>query len=128
MGLVGGARGDQEEPLDAALRELREETALIPTEPLMLFYEGIRPASAGSGTTAWHVFYGRTTADDADIVVAEGHDIRFLPAEVLTGANLGVSAAYLSHCSLHPPSTGHALGSARRRKEGAVFLHQLRTA
>jgi 8-oxo-dGTP diphosphatase len=93
-GLVGGAQEDQEEPLTAALRELREETGLIPAEPLTLFYSGVRPASRGSGVTEWHVFFGRTAADDTDIVVGEGRDIRFVPADVLSEADLGVSAAY----------------------------------
>src|SRR3954471_12643620 len=93
-GLVGGAREDQEEPLTAALRELREETGLVPIEPLTLFYDGTRPASRGPGSTRWHVFYGKTMADDADIVVGEGRDIRFVPADVLSGLDLGASAAY----------------------------------
>lgn len=59
-----------------------------------MFYSGKRPASRGSGETMWHVFYGRTSATDDDIVVGEGRDIRFVPADVLIRSDLGVSAAF----------------------------------
>lgn len=91
---VGGAVEAGESPADAAVRELEEETALTGQE-LKLWFAGDLPANAGPGTTGWHVYAGPTSATDADIIVGEGLDIRFLPPAVIAELNLVASARTL---------------------------------
>lgn len=93
-GLVGGRQEEGELPLDAALRELREETDLVPERSLTLFFRGARPASSGLGSTMWHVYFSPTTATDADVVLGEGRSIVFVRPDLLPQLDLGVSAAF----------------------------------
>jgi len=110
-GLIGGSRDEGEPPEEAALRELREETGLAPHEGLSLFFAGVRPASLGSGSTSWHVFWCPTTAGDSDIVLGEGRAIRFLSADALRNADLGTSAAFFLPLFLASPGYAACLES-----------------
>jgi 8-oxo-dGTP pyrophosphatase MutT (NUDIX family) len=111
-GLVGGVREADELPEEAALRELREETGLVPDNPLRLFFSGVRPASLGPGFTEWHVFWSTTSADDADIVVGEGRAIRFVRPDRLLSASLGASAAFFLPLFLRSPEYATSVRSS----------------
>jgi len=84
---VGGAVEPGERPSDAAARELAEETSLVAGQ-LELWFAGTLRANAGPGTTAWHVYAAASSATDADIVVGEGADIRFVSPAVVAGLDL----------------------------------------
>lgn len=84
---VGGAVEPGERPSEAAARELAEETSLV-ARRLELWFAGNLPANAGPGTTAWHVYAAVSSATDADIVVGEGVDIRFVSPAVVAGLDL----------------------------------------
>ncbi|GAA1621213.1 NUDIX hydrolase [Catellatospora bangladeshensis] len=81
-GLPGGHVEPGETPAEAAPRELLEETALRPEEPLRLFLSQPLPAT----NRLKHYFYGPTSAVQDDVVVGEGAAIIFVPAgEILDG-------------------------------------------
>ena len=114
-GLVGGVQEDGEDPLVAVLRELREETGIIPRTPLTLFYRGRRPASSGPGTTHWHVYYGPCDIRDDDIDVNEGRDIRFVAPDRLLASDLGTSACFFVPAFLASPEYAACRGLTGRR-------------
>jgi 8-oxo-dGTP pyrophosphatase MutT (NUDIX family) len=81
-GLPGGHVEPGETPAEAALRELREETALRPDGAMALFETQHLPEH----NRVKHHFYGHTTAVQDDVVVGEGAAIVFVPAtEVFDG-------------------------------------------
>jgi 8-oxo-dGTP pyrophosphatase MutT (NUDIX family) len=76
-GLPGGAVEPGETPLEAAGRELWEETSLRPSAPLTLFTRQELPAQS----RVKNYFYGPTTAAQSDVVLGEGDAMLFVPAE-----------------------------------------------
>src|SRR4051794_32837370 len=69
--LVGGHLEPGETPEAAARREVLEESAIAVDGTLEPVFEGLLPASIGSGLTQWHVYAAPTGATDTDIVVGE---------------------------------------------------------
>lgn len=74
-GLPGGAIEAGETPLEAALRELWEESSLRPDGELSLFERQELPSEG----RIKHYFHGRTTAVQADVVLGEGAAMLFVP-------------------------------------------------
>jgi len=88
----GGQIEPGEEPLDAARRELWEETALRVDDltPLGVFY---RPSVFDNGNEVEiHAYCGCTDATQDDVVVGEGQAMVFVTVEEAHARDLGVTA------------------------------------
>lgn len=101
-GLPGGAVEPGETPLEAAARELLEETALRPAAPLSLFMRQELPAQS----RVKNYFYGPTAAAQSDVVLGEGAAMLFIPAdEVLARPFTPGSAEVIEQFLLSPAYT-----------------------
>ena len=98
-GPPGGAVEPGETPLEAAGRELWEETSLRPSEPLTLFTRQELPEQS----RVKNYFYGPTTAAQSDVVLGEGAAMLFIPAdEVLARPFTPGSAEVIEQFLLSP--------------------------
>jgi 8-oxo-dGTP pyrophosphatase MutT (NUDIX family) len=101
--LPGGRIEPHETPVEAARRELQEETGLsIPD--LIAFGVYHRPAvERRTATVEIHAFCAATRAVDDDMVLGEGQAVRFVPPDDALRLDLDVTAAVLLPAFLASP-------------------------
>jgi 8-oxo-dGTP diphosphatase len=94
-GMPGGRVEPGEQPVEAARRELYEETGLT-VDRLEPFWSGTRPSVTTAGAVVeMHAFCAATTARQEDVVLGEGQAMVFLPAAEALARDLGATAAVL---------------------------------
>lgn len=86
-GLPGGHVEPGEAPLDAAYRELLEETGLVPDGPLEEIAVALVQHRPGR-LDAVHLYAGATAATDDDVVCGEGRQIVFVAPEAALALDL----------------------------------------
>jgi 8-oxo-dGTP diphosphatase len=94
--LPGGDVDPGEEPEDAALRELHEETRLKPDTQLTLFFHGVAPSARFPGARAeYFVYHATTAATQEDVECHEGQAMRFVPAEEVAALRFGAAYSHI---------------------------------
>ena len=112
-GMPGGGIEPGEEPEQAALRELLEETGLCPDGPLTLFWHGPFPSTTHpSRFNEWYVYCGPTRARQGDVVLGEGQAMVFTAPEDIPTLALSYSAVYFLPLFLAAPDYRRLCASA----------------
>jgi len=112
-GMPGGGIEPGEEPEQAALRELLEETGLHPDGPLALFWQGRFPSTMHPGRfNEWYVYCGPTRASQRDVVLGEGQAMVFTAPEDIPTLALSYSAVYFLPLFLAAPDYRRLCASA----------------
>jgi 8-oxo-dGTP diphosphatase len=103
-GMPGGGIEPEEEPEQAAQRELLEETGLRPDGPLALFWHGPFPSTTHPGRfNEWYVYCGPTRARQGEVVLGEGQAMVFTAAADIPALDLSASAAFFLPLFLASP-------------------------
>lgn len=103
-GFVGGHVDDGEASIDAAHRELEEETGLRMQRPDLHLWQQYSVFHEAYGTDdEVRVYVARTDATDADITVGEGRQIVFVDPAVALGLPLTTAAAQILPDFLNSP-------------------------
>jgi 8-oxo-dGTP pyrophosphatase MutT (NUDIX family) len=89
----GGYVEPAEDPHDAAIREVREETGIELDVDVDLFWHGSRKFSAGR-VIDWFVFCAPTNARQEDVVLGEGEAMVFIPPGDIQALDLAQGARY----------------------------------
>ncbi|MET7392668.1 NUDIX hydrolase [Dactylosporangium sp. NPDC005572] len=93
--MPGGKIEEGEEPIEAARREVLEETSLT-AGALEHYFTGTRPSvSTVDGLVEMHVYFGPTDAAQDDVVLGEGQAMVFLTPDEILALDLGVTAVRL---------------------------------
>jgi 8-oxo-dGTP pyrophosphatase MutT (NUDIX family) len=103
-GFVGGHVDDDEAVVDAAYRELAEETGLELERPALRLWQQYSVFHEVYGTDdEVRVYVARTDATDADVTVGEGRQIVFVDPAVALGLPLTTAAAQILPDFLNSP-------------------------
>ena len=93
-GLLGGGVEPHEAPLDAAVRELAEESGLTGHD-LQLLGTHVLPCALAGGQGLVSLFGAQTSATDADIRCGEGRQIVFVAPDEIPHLDLSPLARIL---------------------------------
>lgn len=110
--MPGGKIEDGEAPIEAARREVFEETGLTVTD-LEPIWSGTRPSvKTERGLVEIHVFGTVTRASQDDVVVGEGQAMVFLSPDQARARDLGVTARLVLGPFLDSPAYQRLRGMA----------------
>lgn len=127
----GGGREPGEEPVDAAVRELAEETGVVVAPEDLTDLGLFELVTDDRGTFHFHAFVARTTLNDRDVECHEGRQMLFVDADRLPAVELVRSTALVAPhlqewIEQHPfvPSERRFAGIVLVDHEGRILLQE----